>query len=226
MNRVTGLVSPQFHFTFDNKFSTIRDDRFDLTWQLKSGLILQCTLKRRSDHLRSTPSKTKRGTKSEAFGHTSSRGRNDDTTNVEIPTDMGKDDEERAMRLQRRNVRKQIINNDQREIIGNQREVENDAHPEGGVKEIPKSNIIADETTMNPSEIFCYEAMYPEADADIHDPLLAYKAVSDPDTMYLHQAMKKDDRNDFIKTIQGSGWSWISFLMALMNSFLPSTFKS
>ena len=156
----------------------------------------------RSDHLRSAPSKTKRGTKSEDFGHTSSRGRNDDTTNVEIPTDMGKDDEERAMRLQRRNVQKKIINNDQREIIDNQREVEKDAHPEGGVKEIPKSNIIADETTMNSSEIFCYEAMYPEADADIQDPLLAYKAVSDPDTMYLHQALKEDDKDEFIKAMR------------------------
>ena len=115
---------------------------------------------------------------------------------------MGKDDEERAMRLQRRNVQKQIINNDQMEIINNQREVEKDAHPEGGVKEIPKSNIIADETTMNSSEIFCYEAMYPEADADIQDPLLAYKAVSDPDTMYLHQALKEDDKDEFIKAMR------------------------
>ena len=67
------------------------------------------------------------------------------------------------------------------------------------MKEIPKSNIIADETTMTSSEIFCYEAIYPDADADKQDPLLVYKAVSDPDTMYLHQAMKEDDKDDFIK---------------------------
>ena len=30
------------------------------------------------------------------------------------------------------------------------------------------------------------------------DPLLAYKAVSDPDTMYLHEAMKQPDRDQFL----------------------------
>jgi hypothetical protein len=32
---------------------------------------------------------------------------------------------------------------------------------------------------------------------DWDDPLLAYKAVSDPDTLYYHQAMREDDKDTF-----------------------------
>ena len=47
-------------------------------------------------------------------------------------------------------------------------------------------------------EIFCYQAMFPEGDHHEHnDPLLAYKAVSDPDTLYYHEAMKQSDRAEF-----------------------------
>lgn len=33
------------------------------------------------------------------------------------------------------------------------------------------------------------------------NPLLAYKATADPDTMYFHQAMKEPDRAKFIKAM-------------------------
>jgi hypothetical protein len=38
-------------------------------------------------------------------------------------------------------------------------------------------------------EIFCLEAMFPDAHADQANPLLAFKATVDPDTMYMHEAM-------------------------------------
>ena len=48
-------------------------------------------------------------------------------------------------------------------------------------------------------EIFCHSAMYPKDDTALeHHPLLAYKATSDPDTMYLHQAMKEPDKEQFL----------------------------
>ena len=41
--------------------------------------------------------------------------------------------------------------------------------------------------------------MYPKDDTVLeHHPLLAYKATSDPDTMYLHQAMKEPDKEQFL----------------------------
>ncbi len=39
-------------------------------------------------------------------------------------------------------------------------------------------------------ELFCLEALFPDA--------LAYAASKDPDTMYLHQAMKEPDKDKFI----------------------------
>ena len=47
-------------------------------------------------------------------------------------------------------------------------------------------------------EIYCYVAMFPNDDRwSYRDPLLAYKAVSDLDTFYYHQAMKEEDRDKF-----------------------------
>ncbi len=48
-----------------------------------------------------------------------------------------------------------------------------------------------------PGEIFAYQAMFPEHKHDHIDPFLAYKAVSDPDTLHYHQAMREPDRNKF-----------------------------
>jgi hypothetical protein len=46
-------------------------------------------------------------------------------------------------------------------------------------------------------EIFAHQAMFPDHEHDHIDPFLAYKAVSDPDTLYYHQAMKEPDRKEF-----------------------------
>ena len=46
-------------------------------------------------------------------------------------------------------------------------------------------------------EILCLEAIYPQSAGEYRnmlmedDPLYAFKATSDPDTMYLHEAMKE-----------------------------------
>ena len=53
-------------------------------------------------------------------------------------------------------------------------------------------------------EIMCLQAMYPnqQADYDDVDPLMAFKATSDPDTMYLHQAMAAPDRQQFLDAMK------------------------
>ena len=58
---------------------------------------------------------------------------------------------------------------------------------------------ISDVTSRNvEGEIHCYVAMFPDDDrVDWDNPLLAYKATSDPDTMYYHQAMKEHDKEEF-----------------------------
>jgi hypothetical protein len=51
-------------------------------------------------------------------------------------------------------------------------------------------------------KIFCLKAMFPVRVTDNEHPLMAYKATSDPDTMYLHQAMKEHDQKKFITAMQ------------------------
>ena len=58
------------------------------------------------------------------------------------------------------------------------------------------------QVSTDPIEIFSIEAMYPNEHPDVLDPLLAYKAVADPDVMYLHQAMKEKDRDMFIDAMK------------------------
>ena len=50
-------------------------------------------------------------------------------------------------------------------------------------------------------KIFCLEAMFPIRE-EIDNPLMAYKATSDPDTMYLHEAMKEPDGGEFVKAME------------------------
>ena len=53
-------------------------------------------------------------------------------------------------------------------------------------------------------EIFCYQALFPFDDQEVieaEQSILACKATSDPDTMYLHEAMKEPDKADFLKAM-------------------------
>jgi hypothetical protein len=51
-------------------------------------------------------------------------------------------------------------------------------------------------------EIFCLQALYPQNNGTMEeDPLLAYKSTSDPDTMYLHEAMREPDKAEFVKSM-------------------------
>jgi hypothetical protein len=52
-------------------------------------------------------------------------------------------------------------------------------------------------------EIFCLKAICPaNLLDDMKDPIMAYKATSDPDTMYMHQAIQEPDKKQFVKSMQ------------------------
>lgn len=52
-----------------------------------------------------------------------------------------------------------------------------------------------------PGEIYCHEALT-GGNAHEFDNPLAYKASTDPDTMYMHQAMKQPDKVEFVKAME------------------------
>jgi len=50
-------------------------------------------------------------------------------------------------------------------------------------------------------KLFCLEALFPEYSVHSSNPLLAYKANSDPDTIYLHQSMNETDAPQFMDAV-------------------------
>ena len=54
---------------------------------------------------------------------------------------------------------------------------------------------ITDRDSHVPADIFSYITEFPDQDVTIdqRDPLYAYKGISDPDTMNLHEAMNASD---------------------------------
>ena len=58
-------------------------------------------------------------------------------------------------------------------------------------------------TSGIPGKMFCMEALFTayKNEASL-DQLMDYKSTSDTNTMYLHEAMKQTDSNNFNKTMQ------------------------
>ena len=52
-------------------------------------------------------------------------------------------------------------------------------------------------------ELFCFSALFPDPQDEIHeDPLQAFKATTNPDIMYYHEAMREEDRKEFILAME------------------------
>ena len=79
--------------------------------------------------------------------------------------------------------------------------------PSGQVRRSPRlMNLMTTEISESTKcdiqgELFCYEALFPMEEKE-EEPLLVFKATADPDTMYMHQAMKEPDRAEFIKAME------------------------
>ena len=65
-------------------------------------------------------------------------------------------------------------------------------------------NIINEATFQDGSirKIFSFEAIFPNKEYYIMDPLFSYKAVADPDAMHIHHATKERDKDDVIEVIR------------------------
>ena len=69
--------------------------------------------------------------------------------------------------------------------------------------EAMKAEISASTSHDVEGKIFCLSAMFPKGESpDLEENLLlAFKANADPDTMYMHEALKEPDRAQFIKAM-------------------------
>ncbi len=206
----TGLASPQFHVAFDPTFDTVKDIATESKWQIRAGFVAQrellttprSTTTAASLGTTSTASKTCRGKK---------RKRNETATEQQQTRE--------PLETEPRPAAANVGDGGQ-PTPPNESETQKEAEidmvettTQSGRKkaktaprliEALTSEILARATASDiEGEIFCYaRTMFPDDDAfDCDDPFLAYKTVSDPDTLYFHQAMKEPDSKEFMASM-------------------------
>jgi len=228
LDRVTGLVSPQFHVEFDPGFQTVKHDKFDTHWQTKAGLIghdgkpIPAPQESRNLNMRTLPAPegaSEPRKKRIRFDDEVSKpeGINDDINQV------GMDTPGNTNELQQPSNDSQLENttNDSENPVNapamaagrsqqQERQPESQQAPQTSQPTQPaEQSINAMEAELSKAtanviegEIFCFEAMFPAyAGEPEQDPLKVFKATSDPDTMYMHEAMKQKDAKEFRKAM-------------------------
>jgi len=224
LDRGTGLVSPQFHVLFDPSFHTTKQDEFDSQWQLKAGFL--ATDKLRKPKLKMTTSPSTESTNKRKRVPEQEGARVEPQQNRSKPSEESNKPEETRVRTSTLADPEQMHQNstNDSEVAQNQSDSRNaealenneaqSSDPESRQEQqtldpalrIMESMIaeLSNATADNvPGEIFCYKAMFPNyAGLPEQDPIQIYKATADPDNMYMHQALKQPDAEEFRKAMK------------------------
>jgi hypothetical protein len=208
LSRETALVSPQFHVAFDSSFHTVKTDEFDSQWQLKAGFVAQreSTSKKRKAPAEAVPLPRGQAVQWEA-----------------PPEGVAQAPDPKRKRTEQQANRVDGLQGELNNMLQHHNRTE--SPPASETRTPPETEIQGSRTssrTTRPAErlieamiveikdvtkhdvegeIFCLEAMFP-AREEIDNPLVAFKATSDPDTMYLHEAMKEPDGGEFVKAME------------------------
>jgi len=217
LDRTTGLVSPQFHVAFDSSFHTTKDDNQTSEWQKRAGFVQ--APKQHEPPIRNSTIATK--TKSEKGLKRSQRNRSNEphTKKVRIINEpMNRPEQQQSPEPPKSNAEEQLQQSERnltpQEETNPRRQTGSDlgsATRQSGRKrqtihrliEVMTTEIVEQTSDDVIGEIYCLQALYPQEEENTkgEDPLMAYKATADPDSMYLHQAMKEPDRAEFIKAM-------------------------
>ena len=203
MDRDSALVSPQFHVAFDTTFDTVKGIRTKSSWQVKAGFVTtqkESTTKNTTSPTVPKDSTVRLGTgkrKRNASAKAVKAGKPDPSSQKEPAAapvgDDGPPISTNTMTsgkvMEEANERRQPT---QKSRFGRTR------RPIYKTLQAMRAEISKATQSDVEGEIFCYVAMFPNDDCWAYcDPLVTYKAVSDPDTLYYHQAMKEKDRERF-----------------------------
>ena len=216
MNIRNRLVSPQFHVQHDDRFDTVVQNAYESTWQLKAGFINIATKRKRDEEMNEI---NKKQTKRTSTKQQLEMERLSDQKEAE--SQRRKDqNESRDERQRKRESRKDLFNvatpegakHTETEGVRKAMDIDNTSIRREihglttDAKEIQKVNamstVATNDSELEESEILCMEAMFPDHAIKQEDPIVAYKAVADPDVMYLHQAMREKDKLQFIKAMK------------------------
>ena len=218
LSRETGLVSPQFHVLCDNNFTTVKNDKTVAEWMTKAGFIARHRSREveatkdgdakvpmaneetnlpmhpyEGGHVQDGNKKRKRETVSDQKGNkTYAKGQEEKTPQDEYTPKVTWDTTTTTINAggQRRSSR---LNPD---LVPEQKLLALQV-------ELASKGYINTENHV-PGEIFCVETFVRdslESEYEYKDPM-ALKASADPDTMYLHEAMKEADRKHFITAMK------------------------
>jgi hypothetical protein len=222
LDRTTSLVSPQFHVKFDPSFHSTKQDEFGSLWQIKAGFVAQ----REKETL--SPGQTivrpsKRTSQTEGVAGQNPAKRTSQTEGVtgQKPAKKSKNQlpEPPKQSGPAAATDSQSVPEREKPLEESPRGSESGAQPEhrrmpevrkSGRQRQPVQRLVEammteirhDTAADIEGEIFCLQSMYPKDDSALQDPLQAYKATTDPDTMYLHEAMKAPDRKEFVKAME------------------------
>lgn len=208
LNISTGHVSPQFHIKFDSWFDTIgqlykETKPTPSLWQVKAGFVRQKEMvKSKSNPTRVMHSSDDRRSELGSEGGTlpsnqsptpdTNREANDGTDDVgeSAPSNGSNESTQGSKLLPRQSKPKPQTAKERRQ--------ERKRKPVQRLIEAMSAELMQQQPI--PGEIFSMEAMFPDNDNTGH-PIMAYKAKADPDTLYLHEAMRQPDWEKFAEAM-------------------------
>lgn len=223
LDRETGLVSPQFHVKYDPTFISVKEDNLPCKWQIACGFK-----KDPMEELEPMPVKKKKVSIQLPADIPPSEGGLKGIPNSEGVMGGNEKSMKPSQQLQPKSSHGDLSSNkmktstekrqDTTSILKTPQRSDTPAgngisgsELSGQVPNTPASQMevmlseMHEATSSNSvkGEIMCLETMFPQNDeiAQSDDPLLVYKASADPDTMYMHEAMREPDRNEFKKAM-------------------------
>ena len=216
LDRNTGYVSPQFHVRFDNQFDSVTDDKYDSEWKLKTGLISisEKELERRDKMPTIIPGINRQSVNPEDNiqegevneriheyrKETKSILKNKQRSEYRDMKMLGESTKRKSAHASRMeepaDKRVRIEDRNYESIDGLRRSARLNPKLQEGLKLISLQTKMMEWNDDVPGEIFHKESLI------VNEPnIVAMKATSDPDTMYMHQAMREDDRANFIEAM-------------------------
>ena len=229
LNPTTGLVSPQFHVRFDPEFTTAPDLKNKSSWQYIAGFIQGGTTPNRADRYKMRTQNTqelslhqKPITSVLDMASLQPKG-GEVNTNTLPPPYQGLPPPSQSSEANQEDIAQPeggIEQQTKRAMLDDNASTFSPRRSKRVTKPVDRL-MMAMETVFDTmvkenqtrtrtevkGEIFCYQAMFPADCSDNNDnlshlnPLMAYKATSDPDSMYLHEAMQQEDKAEFLKAM-------------------------
>ena len=227
LNLTTGRASPQFHVQFDPTFQTVKRSfggKSPLSsWQSVCGFTAAGVKKDKLEGELPAAPTLPREVPMRAQG-------------VEpAPDEEPDDDDDDASVMSEGSLQDDPLQSSDGDTL---RRSNRKRHPvERLMYEVLISEVLADTTDSEgaeleaesapaPGEIFCLQTIFGTEDELPDDPLMAYAASMDPDTLYYHEAMREPDREKFQEAMEKeilSQWDNGNFSLKKRSELPPGT---